>query len=108
MDAVILDVGAKVKWTSQSQGSVKEKIGTVYAVVEAGQNAKAHLPAGLADSQIKFDTRHVQHKRYIIEVPRGGKSDKVDYYCPRVGDLQLYPPEMTWFTPQQGKKHNSR
>ncbi|KIL37950.1 hypothetical protein SD70_29615 [Gordoniibacillus kamchatkensis] len=89
MEVKKIEVGSKVKWVSQSQGSVKEKAGIVHAVVEAGANAMSLLPTGIVSSQIKFDTWRSLHKRYIIAVPRGGKSQKIDYYCPRVGDLQL-------------------
>jgi hypothetical protein len=88
MEAKILEVGDKVKWSSQSNASRKMKVGSVHVVVEAGQNAMTLLPTGLYGSQIKFDSWYAKHKRYIVAVPRGGKSDKNDYYCPRVGDLQ--------------------
>ncbi|MGF7032393.1 hypothetical protein J2T17_003316 [Paenibacillus mucilaginosus] len=84
-----IQVGMQVKWTSQTQGVSKEKFGTVYAIVEARKNAFGALPLGLTRAQIKFDTPFAGHKRYIVEIPRGGKSTKSDYYCPRMTDLQL-------------------
>ncbi|WP_135553296.1 hypothetical protein [Paenibacillus cymbidii] len=84
-----LQVGDKVKWTSQSGGYQKEKRGTVYAVVPEGVNAMAKLPRSLRSTQRKFDTWHSKYVRFIIAVPRGGKSVLVDYYCPNPGLLQL-------------------
>ncbi|MDF2646176.1 MAG: hypothetical protein K0Q73_1981 [Paenibacillus sp.] len=89
MNAKVIEVGDRVKWSSQSQGSVKEKAGIVQAVVNAGQNAKALLPAGLTRALIKFDTLISERKRYIVAVPRAGISSKIDYYCPRVTDLRM-------------------
>ncbi|MGF7033493.1 hypothetical protein J2T17_004441 [Paenibacillus mucilaginosus] len=84
-----LQVGMQVKWRSQARGVSKEKIGTVYAIVEARKNAFAVLPDETTRGQVKFDTPYADQKRYIVEVPRGGKTAKSDYYCPRVTDLQL-------------------
>ncbi|KEQ27789.1 hypothetical protein [Paenibacillus tyrfis] len=83
------NIGDKVKWGSQAEGSEKEKRGTVHAIVPAGSYARRYLPEGLAQSQKKFDTNHAEYTRYIIAVPRGGKSRKVDYYCPRANQLQV-------------------
>lgn len=89
MKTAVLDVGTKVRWTSQSRASRTEKVGTVHAIVEPWQDAKLSLPRDISRHQVKFDTIHASHKRFIIAVPRGGRSDKVDYYCPRVSDLRL-------------------
>jgi hypothetical protein len=40
-------IGQTVTWTSQSQGSVKTKTGTVTAIIEPGEDARKYLPAGL-------------------------------------------------------------
>lgn len=81
-------VGDTVEWTSQSQGVVKEKVGVIYAVVPEFINPKGFLPEKYNQSQIKFDLKLKEHKRYIISVMRlYGK--KVDYYCPWPSDLRL-------------------
>ncbi|MFB0841808.1 hypothetical protein [Paenibacillus oleatilyticus] len=83
------NIGDKVKWSSQAQGSEKEKRGTVHAIVPADANVRPYLPEGIARTQQKFDTIHAAYQRYIIAVPRGGKSQLVDYYCPRPNLLQI-------------------
>lgn len=80
-------VGNKVTWTSQAAGGVKTKEGTVYAVVPANKCAIDYLPA-VSTAQVKFDSYYTAQERYIIAVPRGGKSTKVDYYCPRPSALR--------------------
>ncbi|OXM84593.1 hypothetical protein [Paenibacillus rigui] len=92
MNVKILQVGDKVKWSSQAQGSVKEKAGMVIAIVPGGQRASKYLPDGIEmknKTYVKFDTEIAKHVRYIVEVPRGGKSVKFDYYCPRVESLRM-------------------
>src|SRR5690606_8298106 len=80
-------VGDHVKWSSQAQGTTKLKRGKVHAVVMANVSVRAYM-SGISDSQWKFDTIYAPYVRYIIAVPRGGKSTKVDYYCPRPSMLQ--------------------
>ncbi|MEK3838668.1 hypothetical protein [Paenibacillus sp. FSL R7-0128] len=84
-----IKVGNTVKWTSQSQGSTKTKQGIVHAIVPSDYNAMTFLPIGLKLAQIKFDTWYTKFERFIIAVPRGGKSQIVDYYCPRPTMLRL-------------------
>lgn len=76
-------VGEKVTWTSQSAGSTKTKEGTVHAIVPAKRSAYFFVPDVVPSSSYKFDTNYADYERFIIAVPRGGKSTKVDYYCPR-------------------------
>lgn len=83
----MFQLGDKVKWTSQSNGSMKEKHGEIYAVVPAGKSVREHM-AGILDHLWKFDTIYAEHDRYVVAVLRGGKSQKVDYYCPRPSLLQ--------------------
>lgn len=82
------NIGDKVKWCSQSNGGYKDKRGTVHAVVPSLKNARMFLPQGMRASQRKFDTMITNYDRYIIAVPRGGRSELVDYYCPRPSMLQ--------------------
>lgn len=78
-----------VKWTSQARGHTITKLGEVFAVVSPNEDAFKYFPDGTSRSQIQFDAHYAEHERYIVKVPRGGKSLKFDYYCPRVS--QLYP-----------------
>lgn len=89
------ETGAAVRWTSQSQGSTKEKIGTVHAVVPAGESPIDYLAERYSSAQIKFDKliSTTSYVRYLIAVPRGGRSVKVDYYCPRPALLRVADPE---------------
>ncbi|MEY9096326.1 hypothetical protein [Paenibacillus sp. RC84] len=82
-------VGDKVKWTSQAGGSTKEKRGTVYAVLTPNANALRQLPVDMRPAQRKFDTHYTPYVRYIVAVPRGGKSVLTDYYCPRPAALEI-------------------
>lgn len=80
-------VGDKVTWISQAGGWTKTKEGTVHAVVPANKCTIDYLPS-VSVAQVKFDTYYTAQERYIIAVPRGGKSTKVDYYCPRPSALR--------------------
>ncbi|MEK8128688.1 hypothetical protein WMW72_12305 [Paenibacillus filicis] len=82
--------GDKVTWTSQSNGGVKTKTGVIHAVVPTGSRASIYLPKDISTSQRKFDNIFaVNFDRYIVAVPRGGKSVLTDYYCPKPGLLKL-------------------
>ncbi|WP_301171052.1 hypothetical protein [Brevibacillus nitrificans] len=81
-------LGQKVKWSSQAQGRWKEKRGTLKMILEAEQDAVAHLPLGLPKSRFKGE-RYSENRRALVEVPRGGKSILSDYYAPRLSSLQL-------------------
>ncbi|MGG3884322.1 hypothetical protein [Brevibacillus panacihumi] len=83
-----MKIGDKVRWTSQSQGSWKEKRGTLKMIVEAEQDATVHLPLGLPKSRFKGE-RYSQTRRALVEVHRGGKSNLSDYYAPRLTALEL-------------------
>jgi hypothetical protein len=81
--------GDSVQWTSQSQGRTTTKHGTVHSKVLAMINPGHFLPEGTKLSHIKFDLRVADFERFIIAVPRGGKSQIIDYYCPRPTQLKL-------------------
>ncbi|AHV96138.1 hypothetical protein [Paenibacillus sabinae] len=80
--------GDVVQWTSQSQGVTTTKRGTVHQKVLVMHNPKHFIPKEAKPSHIKFDLRVAGFERYIIAVPRGGKSQIIDYYCPKPGLLQ--------------------
>lgn len=84
----MFQTGDKVTWTSQSQGSTTTKTGQVHAMVPARRSAFRFLPADARNTGRKFDTEYADQARFIIAVPRGGKSTKVDYYCPRPSQLR--------------------
>lgn len=81
--------GDSVQWTSQSQGVTTTKRGTVHIKVLAMRNPGHFLPEGTKKSHIKFDLRVADFERFIIAVPRGGKSQIIDYYCPRPTMLRM-------------------
>lgn len=81
--------GDTVQWTSQSQSTETIKRGTVHIKVLAMRNPGHFLPEGTRKSHIKFNLRVADFERFIIAVPRGGKSQIVDYYCPRPSLLSL-------------------
>jgi len=77
-------VGEKVKWSSQASGFTKEKVGTVVAVVPAGDFVRDHIPAGcMIDST--SSTRN--HDSYLVRV---GKRRKL--YWPLVKYLSKVEP----------------
>lgn len=77
-------VGDRVKWSSQSQGSRKEKVGDVVAVLAPGDSAsifsddltKAHNAKPLVDPGLP---RKIES--YIVLVPHSGKG-KGQLYWP--------------------------
>jgi hypothetical protein len=74
-------VGDEVKWTSQSGGFRKEKLGKVVAVVPAAQKPQDFIPEGF---NFGNDGRPRPHESYLIQI---GKRRKL--YWPRVEYLQL-------------------
>lgn len=87
-----VQVGDLVKWTSQANGNAKEKRGKIVARVEKGDDGWKALRAivpKFSDSQVKFKGYNMVSDRYIVEVPRGGKSKLMDYYAPPVSWVQL-------------------
>lgn len=82
------DVGDTVEWTSQANGSTITKRGKVLAFVMPQEPARELLPEGTAKTALQGDNKSA-NVRVLVEVPRGGKSDKMNYYCPRVTAPQL-------------------
>ncbi len=87
------NIGDKVQWESQSSASRTTKTGTVYAIVHSGDDPHKLVPNGISASQIKFDStcNTGEEERYVVAVPRGGRSTKADYYYPR--NVHLKPLE---------------
>jgi hypothetical protein len=79
-------VGRTVKWTSQSQGVVKEKSGMVVAIVEPKEDLMPYLPPGLPSSRLKAD-RYSMSRRALVAVPRTS-GNGCDYYAPPVKWLE--------------------
>ena len=79
-------INQTVTWTSQSQGNVKTKTGTVTAIIEPGEDARKYLPAGLPKTRFKGD-RISTNRRALVEVPRAS-GNGCDYYAPPVKWLE--------------------
>jgi len=83
----ILKRGTLVTWESQAGGYTKRKVGTILAFIPKNEDGyqelfKIFFPEfRLPPSQIKGQ-RYSQSARYLVEVPRGGKSKLSDYYTP--------------------------
>ncbi|MED1945679.1 MULTISPECIES: hypothetical protein [Brevibacillus] len=75
--------GDTVEWESQAGGSTKAKRGEVLAILPAGRRLHQYLPADTPSSQCKAQNVSAI-PRALIEVPRGGKSVKADFYAPHV------------------------
>lgn len=76
-----MKTGDKVKWTSQSGGSWKEKIGEVIAEIPAAESAMDHL-YGVKKSHIKFCKDFSVYDRVLVAVPAGKDGQITHYYCP--------------------------
>lgn len=77
-----MKIGQKVRWTSQSGGSCREKHGEVIAEIPAGESAMAHVPDTAKKSHIKFDANHSMYDRILVAVPAGKNGNITHYYCP--------------------------
>lgn len=75
-----MNVGDKVTWTSQSQGSAKKKDGVVVEIVPAKQYAKIRQGN---------DGMPRDHESYIVRVDPVKGSAKPKYYWPRVSALSV-------------------
>lgn len=85
----MIEVGKKVTWTSQAQGSDKTKTGTVIAIVPPQKDADMFLPPNLKPSHIKYD-RHISiYERVLVAVPAGKNGKATHYYCPRKSVLEM-------------------
>jgi hypothetical protein len=82
-----LPVGTQVSWQSQANGTYVEKRGKIIAFVDASELVM--LPPRVLRSHFKgelFSTR----PRYLVAVPRGGKSKITDYYAPLASVIHRY------------------
>lgn len=82
-----LEPGTQVTWTIHGTGGTKTKTGQVVAFVPAGKRLTEVMPElrSLPKTRVKAglpwgDTSG--QDRYLVEVPRGGKSTLFDYYAP--------------------------
>lgn len=80
----ILKPGTLVTWESQAGGYIKRKTGTILAFIPRKEDGYELIPKisnKLPHSRIKGQ-RYSQSARYLVKVPRGGKSELSDYYMP--------------------------
>lgn len=84
---MILQVGDKVKWTSQSAGYTKTKCGTVVFVLNPGQPVTAVLLSQLglrsACNKKSWYGAPRNHETYLVCLPNSKRA-----YWPRVKHLQ--------------------
>lgn len=87
-------IGSTVSWTSQAGGYEKQKTGVVVALLPKGRSAYALVPSDgrnehgqINMASTKFQNHNFNNDRYLVRVPRGGKSTRNDYYAPRVGQV---------------------
>jgi hypothetical protein len=85
-----MEVGTKVKWTSQSQSYELKKIGTIIAVIPAG----AFLPACLTSEQYASFAKGAgpglprNHVSYVVSVPPVKGKAKAKLYWPIASKLK--------------------
>jgi len=94
MPAVVIafkyEVGHTVSWKSQGQGTVREKVGKIVALLPAHEDAEKVFPPvrGMTKGgQRKFDYSVSRVDRYLVAVPRprtplATKAEILDYYAP--------------------------
>jgi hypothetical protein len=80
--------GTAVKWTSQANAGRKTKKGVVLAFVPAWEDPIKVLGRELAPNERMREQWATQSVRYIVAVPRGGKSKLVDLYLPRASVVE--------------------
>lgn len=88
-------INDEVSWLSQSGGSEKLKTGIVLGVCLAGQYPQSLHPdlAKLPDRSPTWTGGYAtisSNDRYVVAVPRGGKSKLTDFYMPRVSTVDRY------------------
>ena len=83
-----MNVGDKVVWESQAQGSWKEKAGTVIAKIPAGTRVLKHIPSSAKKSHLKFDSDISIYNRVLVEVPAGKHGDIMHYYAPKEASVK--------------------
>ncbi len=76
-----MKAGDKVTWISQSQGSIKQKNGTVIAEISAGHSAMQYVPADTKKGHLKFNDIS-RTDRVLVAVPVGKNGQITHYYCP--------------------------
>jgi hypothetical protein len=85
----IFEPGTIVTWKSQAGGYTKVKTGKVIAIIPKNQDGYHQIP-GFNDyyKQNSISYRRIKGQRcsqivrYLVEVPRGGRSVLCDYYFP--------------------------
>lgn len=78
--------GDEVTWTSKSGGTSTIKTGTIAGVCLAGDTPVfMHEGQQLPDTSLRWKSAPSPsiHDRYLIKVPRGGKSILWDIYAPQ-------------------------
>lgn len=92
----VVQVGDRVRWRSQSQGSWREKTGTVLAIVPAGHLIEEFWrpPKGTPPSRLRwfkdpYSMSAINHRqaRAVVEVPRPS-GHGADYYAPPIEWLE--------------------
>lgn len=76
-----MEVGQRIRWTSQSGGSCTEKRGEVIAEIPAGESAMAHVPKAAKKGHVKFGDISTKD-RVLVAVPAGKDGHITHYYCP--------------------------
>lgn len=84
----MIEVGKKVTWTSQAQGSDKTKTGTVIAIVPPQKDANMLLPPNVKSSHVKYGQISI-YERVLVAVPAGKDGKATHYYCPRKSILEM-------------------
>jgi hypothetical protein len=82
-------VGDKVQWSSQAQGSMATKRGTVIGVIPPGGHWAFGPEHGYVSHYGGGDMRN--HESYLVRVPAKGKG-KPHLYWPRVSALKAVEP----------------
>lgn len=86
----MIQVGSEVKWSSQSQGCITHKTGTVIAIVPAGTELRR---AGLKQEVLNTFLKGAgpgmnrNHESYVVHV-QAALHLKGKYYWPRVSQLK--------------------
>lgn len=85
-------VNDEVSWLSKSGGYEKLKTGTIVGVCLAGRRPQSVHPdlekLGNRSARWAGGSAGVStNDRYIVSVPRGGKSVLTDFYLPRVSSV---------------------
>lgn len=84
-------VGDKVRWTSQSQGYVREKRGKVVAAIQAHEHpmetAAQLAETGFNDAWIAYSLPR-NHESYLVAVPTKSGRGKPRLYWPLVSLLR--------------------